>query len=63
MINKKIIYDDINYLDTIINCFLLKGKEITKKKLDARGKPHTIEYQINLLETIFIDKTKKQFFH
>lgn len=59
MINKKIIYDDINYLDTIINCFLLKGKEITKKKLDARGKPHTIEYQINLLETIFMYKTKK----
>jgi hypothetical protein len=55
----KILDNDINYLSTIENCFQLKGQDLSRKKLDARGKPHTIEYQKNLLETIFIDKTKK----
>lgn len=58
MIDKKIIYDDINYLDTIINCFLLKGEQITKKKLDARGKLNTIAYQQPLLDHIFFSKKK-----
>lgn len=63
MMKYKILDNDINYLSTIENCFQLKGQDLSRKKLDARGKPHTIEYQINLLEKIFIDKTKKEFFH
>lgn len=57
MMHKQIIKNDINYLDTIIDCFKLKNEEITKQKLDARGESHTIEYQKDLLIKTFELKT------
>lgn len=53
MIKKNILEKDVDYLNTIANCFLIKNEELTIKKLDPRGKRHTIEYQDDFLKNIF----------
>ncbi len=57
MMDKQILENDVNYLDTIIDCFKLKNEDITKQKLDARGEPRSIEYQNTLLVESFKLKT------
>lgn len=53
MIKKNILEKDVDYLNTIANCFLIKNEELTVKKLDPRGERHTIDYQDDLLKNIF----------